>query len=152
MTSHAAKKPKGLSIIDYLRPHWKALTLALLAVVGEAATDLLEPWPLKIVLDYLLQSKPPPSWLNAMVGWIGQDKLAVLNFAVLAVAVIAVVGALSSSLENYPPIPRLSLAGHDEKRTGVSIGWVTGAIEAIQSFITKALLGILASVFTLLGI
>ena len=62
MTPHAAKKPKGLSIIDYLRPHWKALSLALLAVVGEAATDLLEPWPLKIVLDYLLQSKPPPSW------------------------------------------------------------------------------------------
>jgi ATP-binding cassette, subfamily B, bacterial len=170
MTSQAAKKPKGLSIIDLLRPHWKALTLALLAVVGEAATDLLEPWPLKIVLDYLLQSKHPPGWMSAMIGWIGQDKLAVLNFAVLAVAVIAVVGALSSYLEKYfttsvgqwvmhdlrrtlyHHIHRLSLAEHDEKRTGDLISRVTSDIEAIQSFITTALLGILTSVLTLLGI
>ena len=170
MTPPAAKKPKGLSIIDLLRPHWKALTLALLAVAGEAATDLLEPWPLKIVLDYLLQSKHPPGWMRVMVGWIGQDKLAVLNFAVLAVAVIAVVGALSSYLEKYLTtsvgqwvmhdlrrtlyhhIHRLSLAEHDEKRTGDLIGRVTSDIEAIQDFITTALLGILTSVLTLLGI
>jgi len=170
MTPPAAKKPKGLSIIGLLRPHWKALTLALLAVAAEAATDLLEPWPLKIVLDYLLQSKHPPTWMSAMVGWIGQDKLAVLNFAVLAVAVIAVVGSLSSYLEKYLTtsvgqwvmhdlrrtlyhhIHRLSLAEHDEKRTGDLIGRVTSDIESIQNFITTALLGILASVLTLLGI
>ena len=66
----------------------------MLAVAGEATTDLLEPWPLKIVLDYLLQSKRPPDWMSVMVGWIGQNKLAVLNFAVVAVAVIAIMGAL----------------------------------------------------------
>ena len=170
MTSPVAKKPKGISIIGLLRPHWKALTLALLAVAAEATTDLLEPWPLKIVLDYLLQSKHPPAWMSAMVGWIGQDKLAVLNFAVLAVAVIAVVGALSSYLEKYLTtsvgqwvmhdlrrtlyhhIHRLSLAEHDEKRTGDLIGRVTSDIESIQDFITTALLGILTSVLTLLGI
>jgi len=170
MTPPAAKKPKGLSIIGLLRPHWKALSLALLAVAGEAGTDLLEPWPLKIVLDYLLQSKNPPGWMREMIGWIGQNKLAVLNFAVLAVAVIAVVGALSSYLENYVTtsvgqwvmhdlrrtlyhhIHRLSLAEHDEKRTGDLIGRVTSDIEAIQDFITTALLGILTSVLTLLGL
>ena len=170
MTPHAAKKSKGLSIIDFLRPHWKALTLALLAVAGATATDLLEPWPLKIVLDYLLQSKRPPGWMSVMVGWIGQNKLAVLNFAVVAVAVIAIVGALSSLLENYLTtsvgqlvmhdlrrtlyhhIHRLSLAEHDAKRTGDLIGRVTSDIEAIQDFVTTALLGILASVLTLLGI
>jgi ATP-binding cassette subfamily B protein len=101
MTSHANEKSKGLSIIDLLRPHWKSLTLALFAVAGVTATDLLEPWPLKIVLDNLLQSKPLPGWLSGVVGRMGTDKLAVLNFAVLAVAVIAVVGALSSYLEKY---------------------------------------------------
>ncbi|MCX6633642.1 MAG: ABC transporter ATP-binding protein [Acidobacteria bacterium] len=170
MTSHAAKKPKGLSIIDLLRPHWKALTLALLAVAGETATDLLEPWPLKIVLDNLLQSKRLPGWMSGVLGWMGPDKLAVLNFAVLAVAVIAVVGALSSYLEKYLTtsvgqwvmhdlrrtlyhhIHRLSLAEHDQKRTGDLIGRVTSDIEAVQSFITTALLGILTNVLTLLGI
>jgi ATP-binding cassette, subfamily B, bacterial len=170
MAPPAAKKSKGISIIHFLRPHWKALTLALVAVAGEAATDLLEPWPLKIVLDYLLQSKQPPGWLSVMVGWIGQSKLAVLNFAVVAVAVIAIVGALSSLLEKhlttsvgqwvmhdlrrtlYHHIHRLSLAEHDAKRTGDLIGRVTSDIEAIQDFVTTALLGMVASVLTLVGL
>ena len=170
MTTLPAKKAKDLSIIDLLRPHWKALTLALLAVVGETATGLADPWPLKIVLDNLLQHKPLPGWMSGVVGWMGPDKLAVLNFAVTAVAVIAVVGALSSYLEKYLTtsvgqwvmhdlrrtlyhhIHRLSLAEHDQKRTGDLIGRVTNDIEAIQSFITTALMGILTNVLTLLGI
>jgi ATP-binding cassette, subfamily B, bacterial len=169
-TPRMAKNSGRLSIIDFLRPHWKSLAVALLAVAGVAATDLLEPWPLKIVLDYLLQSKRPPGWMSAMVGWIGQSKLAVLNFAVAAVAVIAIVGALSSLLEKYLTtsvgqwvmhdlrrtlyhhIHRLSLAEHDGKRTGDLISRVTSDIEAIQDFVTTALLGILANVLTLAGI
>src|SRR5579863_69522 len=152
MTSDTAGKPKSRTIVDFLRPHWKALTLALLAVVCEAAAGVAQPWPLKIVLDYLLQSKRPPPWMAVPLRWIGPDKLAVLNFAVLAVAIIAIVGALSSYLENYLTtsvglsvmhdlrrtlyhhIHRLSLAEHDEKRTGDLIGRVTTDIEAIQSF------------------
>ncbi len=170
MPPEPARHPKGLNIIDLLRPHWKALTLALLAVACEIATELLEPWPLKIVLDYLLQSKELPVWLSGWVSWMGPDKLAVLNFAVVAVAVIAVAGALSSYLEKYLTtsvgqwvmhdlrrtlyhhIHRLSLAEHDQKRTGDLIGRVTSDIEAVQSFITSALLGILTNVLTLLGI
>src|ERR1700690_3720293 len=154
MTSDTAEKPRSRTIIDFLRPHWMALTLALLAVVGEAGTDLAQPWPLKIVLDYLLQSKKPPPWMALPLRWIGTSKLAVLNCAVLAVAVIAIVGAISSYLDNYLTtsvgqsvmhdlrqtlyhhIHRLSLAEHDEKRTGDLIGRVTTDIEAIQAFIT----------------
>jgi ATP-binding cassette subfamily B protein len=169
-TTSTTKKSKGFGIIDFLLPHWKALTLALLAVACEVATEVLEPWPLKIVIDYVLQSKRPPDWMSVMVGWIGQNKLAVLNFAVVAVAVIAVVGALSALLEKYlttsvgqwvmhdlrrtlyHQIHRLSLAEHDEKRTGDLIGRVTSDIEAIQDFVTTALLGIFANVLTLVGI
>src|SRR5712691_2177329 len=90
-------KSNWRQILGLLRPHWKALSLALVAVIGEAVTDLLEPWPLKIIVDNLLQSKPLPHWLAGVVNQIaGHDKFAVLNFAVLAVAVIAIVGAISS--------------------------------------------------------
>ncbi|HEV2494837.1 MAG TPA: hypothetical protein VG204_17380 [Terriglobia bacterium] len=51
----------------------------------EAAADVAQPWPLKIVLDYLLQSKRPPPWMAVPLRWIGPDKLAVLNFAVLVI-------------------------------------------------------------------
>ena len=142
--------PKALSILGLLRPHWKAMTLALVGVAGEAAAALLEPWPLKVVLDYLLQARPLPGWMMPVVGWIGDGKLAVLNFAVVAVAVIAVVGAASGYLKPNSPsvsqwvmhdlrrtlyhhIQRLSLAEHDEKRTGDLIGRVTSDIEAFRT-------------------
>ena len=46
------------------RSHWKALTLALLAVLGETLADVLEPWPIKIVVDNILQGKKLPPRLD----------------------------------------------------------------------------------------
>lgn len=164
------EKPHSLKIIELLRPHWKALSLALVAVIGETVTDLLDPWPLKIIVDNLLRSKPLPPWLAGIVSHIaGQNKFAVLNFAVMAVALIAIVGAISSYTEKYlttsvgqwvmhdlrrtlyQHIHHLSLAEHDEKRTGDLISRVTSDIEAIQDFITSALLGMLVNALTLAG-
>src|SRR5689334_13954178 len=56
--------PKRLTIRTLLRPHTGALILGLLAVIGESAANLLEPWPLKIVLDNVLHSKASNGWLN----------------------------------------------------------------------------------------
>src|SRR5258708_5843588 len=96
------EKPRGWSIGELLRPHSKALVFGLLAVIGESAASLLEPWPLKIVLDDVLKSRPIPGWLNPLVVSIaGTDKLAVLEFAALAVMAIAVLGALCSYAEKY---------------------------------------------------
>src|SRR5450759_2937777 len=168
--SNPPAKSNWRQIVELLRPHWKALSLALVAVLGETVTDLLDPWPLKIIGDNLLQSKPLPPWLAGIVNHIaGQNKFAVLNFAVLAVAVIAIVGAVSSYTEKYlttsvgqwvmhdlrrklyQHIHHLSLAEHDEKRTGDLISRVTSDIEAVQNFITSAMLGMLVNVLTLAG-
>jgi len=169
-SSSPPAKSNWVQIVELLRPHWLALSCALLAVIGETITDLLDPWPLKIIVDNLLQSKPLPHWLAGIVRHIaGENKLAVLNFAVLAVAVIAIVGAISSYTEKYlttsvgqwvmhdlrrtlyQHIHHLSLAEHDEKRTGDLISRVTSDIQAVQDFITSALLGMLVDVLTIAG-
>jgi ATP-binding cassette, subfamily B, bacterial len=105
------------SILGLLRPHWKAMTLALVGVAGEAAASLLEPWPLKIVLDYLLQARPLPGWMMPLVEWIGSGKLAVLNVAVLAVAVIAIAGAASGYLNAHLTSSVGQRVMHDLRRT-----------------------------------
>src|SRR5688500_13967954 len=134
---------KKIRITDLLRPHWLTLSLAFVAVIGLAATDLLEPWPLKIVFDYVFGSKPTPGWLSGVIGWFGTGKVAALNFAVLAVLSIAAFHAVSSYFEKYlttsvgqwvvhdlrrvlySHIQRLSLSFHDQKRTGDLISRVT---------------------------
>ncbi|HSY30496.1 MAG TPA: ABC transporter ATP-binding protein [Verrucomicrobiae bacterium] len=159
-----------LRIVDLLRPHWTALTLALLAVLGETLTDVLEPWPVKIVVDNLLQHKRLPNWIGRPVmALFGDNQIAILNFAVAAVAAIAIVGALSSYAEKYLTtsvsqwvthdlrrmlyghIQRLSLAEYDETRTGDLISRVTSDINAVQDFVNTALLGMIVNVLTLVG-
>jgi subfamily B ATP-binding cassette protein MsbA len=166
----ASKSSRKLRIVDLFRPHWKALTLALLAVLGEALTDILEPWPVKIVVDNIQSPNKVAGRLSEVVtGLFGQNHYAVLNFAVAAVALIAIIGAASSYFEKflttsvsqwvghdlrrtlYHHIQRLSLAEHDEARTGDLITRVTSDIGGVQDFITSALLGILVSVTTLVG-
>ncbi len=161
---------RKLRIIDLVRPHWKALTIALVAVLGETLTDILEPWPIKIVVDNILQSKKLPSVLGGIVtGLFGSNASAVLYFAVAAVALIAIVGAVSSYVEKYLTtsvsqwvghdlrrtlyhhIQRLSLAEHDRSRTGDLITRVTSDIGAVQDFINSALLGMLVNAMTLVG-
>ena len=146
------------------------LTLAFIAVLGETATDLLEPWPLKIVFDYIFGSKKMPPWMSQfLVSTFGVDKFGILHFAVASVIVIALIGAASAYGEKYMTtsvgqwvmhdlrralyhhIQRLSLAYHDRKSTGDLISTVTADIDAIQDFISQALLGIVVAVLTLVG-
>src|SRR6266849_1253600 len=169
MTTGLARR-KRLKIVDLLRPHTKSLLLGILAAIGEGVANLLEPWPLKIVLDNVLKSKPLEGWLNQVTFFIdGTDKWAVLKFAAMAVLVIAVFGAICSYIHKrvvttvgqwvshdlrrtlYHHIQRLSLSYHDHKRTGDLITRVTGDIDSIQSFISQALLGLIVQALTLFG-
>ena len=163
-------KSSRLNIKDLLRPHIKLLMVGLVAVVGEGVADLLQPWPLKIVLDNVLKSREIHGWLNQFIlSTVGQDKLAILRFAALAVLAVAVVDAICTYAEKYVTtsvgqwvmhdlrrtlyhhIQRLSLAYHDRKQTGDLISRVTNDIDAIQTFITSGLLGAFVNCLTLFG-
>ena len=152
-------KTKAPRIIDLLRPHSKSIVLGIVAAIGEGIANLLEPVPLKIVLDNVLRSKPPSGWLNnLMLSIAGADKLDVLRFAAISVLVIAALGAICSYGQKrvitsvgqwvmhdlrrtlYHHIQRLSLSYHDRKRTGDLISRATSDIDAIQSFVTTGLL------------
>ena len=166
----STKARKRLSIRELLRPHTMALAAGFLAVAGESAANLLGPWPLKVVLDDVLRGRESHTtaarWIHALVG---TDKFAVLEFACAAVMAIAILDAVSSYFEKYltttvgqwishdlrrmvySHIQKLSLAFHDEERTGDLISRVTSDIDSIQSFIMQGLLGILINLITLVG-
>ena len=159
-----------LRVAQLMRPYWMTLSIAGVAVIGETLTDVLEPWPVKIIVDSVLQSKPLKGWFgDAVFRVFGANSFAVLNFAVIAVVLIAVLGAISSYVESYLTnsvgqwvahdlrrmlyhhIQRLSLAEHNESRTGDLISRVTKDTDAVQEFINSALLGIFVDLLTLGG-
>lgn len=161
---------KKISIGSLLRPHIGPLVLGFIAIAGESAANLLQPWPLKIVLDDVLRSHNSHAWIMRIIHqMVGTEALAVLKFACAAVLAIAVLDAICTYAEKYlttsvaqwisydlrltiyAHIQKLSLAFHDNKRTGDLISRVTDDIEAIQSFIMNGLLGVLINVMTLVG-
>lgn len=163
--------PRKFSIVDLLRPRSKGLAIGLLAAVGEGVANLLEPWPLKIVLDSVLKAhRPLHGWLDRfIIAAVGADKIAMLKFAVAAVIAIALLDAVCSYIEKYittnisqwimhdlrrtlySHIQRLSLAYHDQKQTGDLISRVTSDIATIQDLIASSVLTALVNAITLVG-
>src|SRR5258708_9036845 len=84
------QETKSLRIKDLLRPHSKLLALGVIAVIGEALTNLLEPWPLKIVLDNVLKSRQIGGWLNPLIlAKVGHDKIPILKSAPVSSLILA---------------------------------------------------------------
>jgi len=154
-----------------LRPQWKPLVLALFAVVGETAADVLQPWPIKVVLDNVVSGKRLGGWFGSLVApLLPASRFATLDLAVAAVALIALLDAVSSYAEKsqttrvaqwvshdlrrsvYQHLQRLSLADHRESHSGDLMMRMTSDIAAVQDFITSALVGILVNVLTIAGI
>lgn len=162
---------RKFSIVDLLRPRSKGLLIGLLAAVGEGVANLLEPWPLKIVLDSVLKTHGHVhGWLDRfIVATAGADKIGMLKFAVAAVMAIALLDAICSYIEKYfttsisqwvmhdlrrtlySHIQRLSLAYHDKKQTGDLISRVTSDIATIQDLIASSVLTALVNAITLVG-
>jgi ATP-binding cassette subfamily B protein len=168
---HQPAMHRKFSIVDLLRPRSKGLLIGLLAAVGEGVANLLEPWPLKIVLDSVLKTHGHVhGWLDRfMVATAGADKTGMLKFAVAAVMAIALLDAICSYIEKYfttsisqwvmhdlrrtlySHIQRLSLAYHDKKHTGDLISRVTSDIATIQDLIASSVLTALVNAITLVG-
>jgi len=164
------RKCSRISLRTLLKPHTASLSLGFLAVVGEAIANLLQPWPLKIVLDEVFKGHAGKSDLPHFVyRFLGTDKFATVKFACLAVLAIALLDAFSTYGEKYlttsvgqwvtydlrrgiyAHMQRLSLSFHDQNRTGDLISRVTSDVDDIQSFISSGLLSSLINIITLIG-
>lgn len=146
------------------------MAAALGAVLIETLADVLEPWPVAIVVDSVLGGKQLPHRLRAIVETLfGTNTTALLEFALTAIIMIAVVGGIATYIEKYLTttvsqwvahdlrltlynrIQRLSLAEHSRSRAGDLVMRVTKDVDAVQDFIDTALLGLVINLLTLVG-
>ncbi len=159
---------RSVRLGQLVRPYRTLLGLAFVAMLVDSTSGLLEPWPLKIVFDYVIGSRPVPAWL-ARWPLIGDSRTALLNAAALAVVGVAVLGAVSSYAEKYLSttvgqhvmhdlrhtlyhhVQRLSLSFFEHRQTGDMVVRLTNDIDAVQDFISSVLLGVLMDVITLVG-
>ncbi len=158
-------------IRDLVRPYRGTLLIILLAMMVETAMSLAAPWPLKVIIDNVVGSHKLPHWLDQMVRPMleGGAKLQVAGIAALAVAVIALLGALATYVDNYYTesvgqwvandlrlrtyhhLQRLSLGYYDTHQTGTLLSTITTDIQTIQGFASSSTLNILVDLLTIVS-
>src|SRR5215472_73249 len=156
--------------LPLLRPHWKPLCLALVAMLLDAAFTVLRPWPLKVVIDRVLSHKP--TRVPFIRTWLDKapfTRLEILYGACLATLVIAVVTGLLTYYYThvmgqvgqrfiyelrrnlFAHMQRLSLRFHDRQRTGDLTARLTSEVQAIQDMIANGLIMLGSNFFLLTG-
>lgn len=135
-------------LLPFVTPHWRGLLPAIAGVIGASLVGLLEPWPLKFLIDDVLRVGRPGAPLNA-IRLIVAIALALIAIAVLSglasyvkTFFIAATGqrvAFSLRCGLFDHLQRLPLAFHDGQRTGDLITRVTNDVTKVQETLTDDL-------------
>jgi ABC-type multidrug transport system fused ATPase/permease subunit len=161
----------GGLIAELLRPYRRWVAIILLATAVETAMSLAAPWPLKIVLDQVIEGEQPPGWIASLARSVpGEGVLRIALFAALATVLIAALGAVASYVDNYytesvgqwvandlrirvyDHLEHLPLAYYDTHETGTLLSTITDDIATIQDFASSSTLGIFVDLLTIAGI
>src|SRR5207302_509260 len=78
----------------HLRRVQGRLILAALFTLGVTATELLKPWPLKMIVDHAILDKPLPHCLSFLSGIVEGSKITLVVQASCAIVLIALCGGM----------------------------------------------------------
>jgi ATP-binding cassette subfamily B protein/subfamily B ATP-binding cassette protein MsbA len=156
--------PSRGRVLAYLKPYRGLFALAFIQVALISALEVLKPWPLKIVIDNVLQGQRL-DW-SATAGWsrdallLGACGAMVLIYLILGVVAVVnnyttirigqgMVNDLRHDL--YAHLQRLSLAFHTRREVGDLMYRVTADTYAIQTLTMNGLFPILSALLLLVG-
>jgi len=159
-------------ITKYFWPHIRQyrglMIVSFLALLGEVALRLLEPWPLKFVFDHIIgqhrtPKRPLPEYLAS------SDTITLLTLAAIAVVIITCLRAVASYWQTigfaklgnrslakvrnqlYRHVQYLSLSFHTQAKTGDLVVRLVGDVGMLQDVAVTALLPMLAKALIVAG-
>jgi ATP-binding cassette subfamily B protein/subfamily B ATP-binding cassette protein MsbA len=136
---------------------------------------VLEPWPLKLIVDSVLGTRPLPAGLAGIIPRAGDDpgahsRLALLGWLCAGIVALRLLASFSTMMQTnvlvsvglrmvfrlrcrlFDHVQRLSLAFHDVTPVGDSLYRVTWDSYAVQAIFNSGLVPALTSLVTLGGI
>jgi ATP-binding cassette subfamily B protein len=151
--------------VPFLRPRKSGLFLALVLLLLETATSLAQPWPLALILDYVIGVEPgtgAPSFLpvSGQVLLVGIVVLLVI-ISSASRTVTAFRRYLLSKLGQetvfdmrdalYRKVHDLGLDYHGARRTGDTITRVTSDVKEVRSLLVDSVVEVGSSFLILIG-
>jgi ATP-binding cassette, subfamily B, bacterial len=173
-TSGGTVKITARLLRRFLPGEARLILIGFAIVLAASGAALLQPWPLKLVVDCVVGTHPAPQVLReaaATFAWLSEDSrmrtLAVLCLALLLIEVVQggmnvfsayllnsvalrMVFKLRCTLFNH--VQRLSLGFHDSAAVGDSLYRITWDSYCIQSIFSEGLVPGLTAATTLAGI
>jgi ATP-binding cassette subfamily B protein len=141
-------------LLTYLRPYWRQVLLALLAILAGAAGQLAQPYLIKTAIDQ-----------HIATGRLeGLDRLAILFLVILAGSfgaeylqtwTMQLTGQrimFDLRMAIYRHLQRLDLQYYDRNPVGRLMTRVTSDVDALNDLFTSGVVTIFGDVFTLVGI
>ena len=127
-------------------------------LIAASAVDLLQPWPIKWLVDYVFGQRTPPGWLRSLwPPFNTHDITGGITAVCLSMLVLALVYRAGITLGHFflirararivqqlrchacDHLHRLSLAYHDRARVGDSLYRIAYDAHAAQSLLNGAL-------------
>jgi ATP-binding cassette subfamily B protein len=146
--------------VPFLRPRKRGLFLALVLLLLETGTSLAQPWPLALILDYVLGTETLPLPVSGGVFLVGIAVLLVV-ISTTSRGVTAFRRYLLSKLGQqtvfdmrdalYRKVHDLGLDYHGARRTGDTITRVTSDVKEVRSLLVDSVVEVGSSFLILIG-
>ena len=141
-------------LLQYLRPYWRSVAVALAAILVGGVASLVQPYLIKIAIDQFIAARR----------LAGLDRLAAVYLAVLVVAFAAEYAQtwtmqltgqrimFDLRMAIYGHLQRLDLRYYDRNPVGRLMTRVTSDVDVINDLFTSGVVTVFGDVFTLVGI
>ncbi|MBN2506431.1 MAG: ABC transporter ATP-binding protein [Verrucomicrobia bacterium] len=157
-------------VAGYALRRWLPLLAVILSLLVRVGMDVLKPWPMLVLVDYVLRGAPMPAWLARLVGLLPGTATpeALTGWCVVSTVVLFLMSwavGLANAYANislgqrmtydlaaqlFSRLQQLSLRFHTRRAAGDSIRRVTADCTCVSVIAKDALLPILSAGVSLL--
>jgi len=155
-------------LVPYVRSEWRLLALTVAAMLLGTLVTLARPWPMQIIVDSVLGSRPAPAWLTQAAGPLPPARLLGVSVGLMVAALLAgqllalaqeytaqLLGqrlVLKLRCDLYAKLQRLSLKFHEHSTVGDLLYRITADAAALQNVITYGFVTLAIQALTALAI
>lgn len=152
----------------YIRQEWRLIILSLIALLAEVGLRLLEPWPLKVIFDGVIEKTPIHKHLPSFLSQFNQPSQLII-FAAIALVLISLFRALASYFNTvgfalignrvltqvrrdlYCHLQSLSLSFHNQAKGGDLTIRIISDVGLLKDVVVTALLPMVGNFLILAG-
>jgi ABC-type multidrug transport system fused ATPase/permease subunit len=150
----------------FLRPYAMSFVMAYAGLLGSVLVKLLEPWPLKLILDYVLLERPMPDAAVRLTSVVGDDRQALLTLLCVGMVLVVAIRGLFSYASKYymtsagqratndvrrrvfDRLQALQQAFHSSSRSGDLVVRLTSDIGSLRKLLVSSVRNIASYVIT----